>query len=133
MCPMLRQTIIFIYLSYDTRPHTFHHNQNRPRPSRWQVYSIRRHAIVRRRRPAHSLSPPTPPTIPLGGPFGGAAGAALATVAGQYAALVFFGWWWLTVPGVAIGDDGDGDDDDHDDDDHGDDAPVPAAGWGANL
>ena len=71
--------------------------------------------------------------VPLGGPFGGAAGAALATVAGQYAALVFFGWWWLTVPGVAIGDDGDGDDDDHDDDDHGDDAPVPAAGWGANL
>ena len=46
-------------LSGETTPY-----QNRPRPSRRRIYSIRRHAIVRRRRPAHSLFPTTTPTIP---------------------------------------------------------------------
>jgi Na+-driven multidrug efflux pump len=55
--------------------------------------------------------------------FGGAAGAAWATVASQYAALLFFARWWLTEPpGAAIGDNCD--------------AAAPAnaaAGWKANL
>jgi hypothetical protein len=53
---------LILQQALSTTPHTFHHNQNRPpRPSDLRgVYSI-----ARRRRPVHSLSPPTPPTIPL--------------------------------------------------------------------